>query len=461
MRPEELHGKKISILGAERSGIAAALLLARSGADVFVSDAAPLEKIRENVSVLAEQGIAFESGAHSDRVYEAALIVVSPGVPSTAPVVVEARKRQIPVVGELEAASWFCHSPIIAVTGSNGKTTTTTLLDRMLFDAKKEHATGGNIGTAFSAVVETVSAPAPVLLEVSSFQLDTIERFRPNVAIVLNITQNHLNRYEYVMEKYARAKARIAENQTAEDVLIWNLDDEWSNKLLPSSPARQLQISVRSRVNEGAYLEEGILVSRLAGKSVPVIARDEISIKGEHNLYNAMAAVLAAQLLGVDTASIRATLRNFKGVEHRQEFVREVDGVTYINNSKATTVEAVAAALKSYTQPIVLILGGMDKGNDYSTIYDLVKEHVRAIVATGASAETIVNNFSDKVQVERVNTIGASMPNRVSMEKAVAVAASLAREGDIVLLAPACTSFDWFKDYEERGRVFKSVVNLL
>jgi UDP-N-acetylmuramoylalanine--D-glutamate ligase len=461
MRIEDISGKKISVLGAERSGVAAALLLKRHGADVFVSDAASAEKVRENTDMLLEHAIPFETGEHTERVYDAQLIVVSPGIPSGAPVIREAERRGIKLVGEIEAASWFCQAPIVAITGSNGKTTTTTLLGRMLFDAKKEHAVGGNIGTAFSSIVETLTPKQTAVLEISSFQLDTIETFRPSIALVLNITQNHLNRYEYSMDKYADAKARIAMNQTEDDVLIWNIDDEWSGKKLADSRARQLLISTRARVNEGAFLEEGILVSRLNGRSVPVISADEITIKGEHNLYNAMAATLIAQLLGVDTASIRATLRNFKGVEHRQEFVREVDGVTFINNSKATTVEAVAAALRSYTQPIVLMMGGMDKGNDYSTIFTLVKEHVRAIIATGASAETIVNNFADKVHVERINTIGVSIPNRVSMEKAVVTARSLAQQGDIVLLAPACTSFDWFNDYEERGRVFKSVVNLL
>ncbi|HLP14656.1 MAG TPA: UDP-N-acetylmuramoyl-L-alanine--D-glutamate ligase [Bacteroidota bacterium] len=461
MRTEDLQGKKISILGAERSGVAAAILLAQNGAEVFVSDAAPGEKIRESLDTLLRQGIAYEAGGHTERVYDAQLVIVSPGVPSNAPVVLEVRKRSIPLVGELEAASWFCKAPIVAITGSNGKTTTTTLLERILFDAKKQFAVGGNIGTAFSSIVSGLTSEQTAVLEVSSFQLDTIESFRPRIAVVMNITQNHLNRYEYSMEKYADSKARITMNQTPDDVLIWNIDDEWSAKKLAGARARQLHLSMRERVAEGAYCEHGMLIVRINGISVPVINTDEITIKGEHNLYNAMAASLAARLLGVEIASIRATLRNFKGVEHRQEVVREVDGVTYINNSKATTVEAVAAALKSYTQPIVLILGGMDKGNDYSTIYDLVQQRVRAIVATGASAETIVKNFGDKVRVERVNTIGTSIPNRVSMEKAVAVAASLAQRGDLVLLAPACTSFDWFRDYEERGRVFKSVVGLL
>jgi UDP-N-acetylmuramoylalanine--D-glutamate ligase len=461
MDEAKIRGKKISVLGAERSGVAAAVLLQRHGADVFVSDAAPAEKLGESIGVLKAEGIAHEAGAHTDRVYEADLIVVSPGIPSHAPVVKEARRRGITIVAEIEAASWLCPAPIIAVTGSNGKTTTVTLLDRMLSDAKRSHVLAGNIGTAFSSVVDELAEDTAVVLEVSSFQLDTIETFRPSIALVLNITQNHLNRYEHSMDAYADAKVRIMMNQTEDDVLIWNIDDEWSVRKIVTARARQLHVSLRGRVNEGAYVEEGILITRLGGTSIPIISADEITIRGEHNLYNAMAAALAARLLGVAPASIRATLRDFKGVEHRQEYVREVNGITYINNSKATTVEAVAAALKSYTEPIVLILGGMDKGNDYSTIYGLVKEHVRAIVATGASAETIERNFSTLVPVHRIGTTGTAMPNRVSMEHAVAEATALAQSGDIVLLSPACTSFDWFRDYEERGRVFKSIVHLL
>ncbi len=461
MREQDLHGKKISVLGAERSGVAAAVMLQRHGAVVFVSDAAPADALGESIAVLAGSRVAYEAGGHSERVFDADLIVASPGVPSHAPVMKEARRRGLRVVAEIEAASWLCPAPIIAVTGSNGKTTTVTLLERMLADAGKDHVLAGNIGTAFSAVVDDVTPDTAVVLEVSSFQLDTIEAFRPSIAIVLNITQNHLNRYESSMEKYADAKARIIMNQTENDTVIWNVDDEWSVQKLAAASARQLHVSLRGRVNEGAYVDEGILITRLNGTSIPIISVDEIGIRGDHNVYNAMAAALAARLLGIEPASIRGTLRSFKGVEHRQEYVREVNGITYINNSKATTVEAVAAALKSYTEPIVLMLGGMDKGNDYTTIVDLVKQHVRAIVATGASAETIEKNFSGTVPVRRVDTTGAAVPNRVSMEHAVAVAASLAQPGDIVLLAPACTSFDWFKDYEERGRVFKSIVNAL
>jgi UDP-N-acetylmuramoylalanine--D-glutamate ligase len=388
-------------------------------------------------------------------------MVVSPGVPTNAPVVLEAQKRGIQVVAEIEVASWFCKGPIIAITGSNGKTTTTTLLGRIFSDAKKKHVVAGNIGTAFSSVVLDVDEETVVVLEVSSFQLDGIDAFRPKVAVILNITQNHLDRYDNSMEKYAASKARIVMNQTSEDSLVYNADDEWTHKKVKIEKSKVFQFSSKRKLEQGAFEENGMLKTAIAHTESSVIAVDDRSIKGEHNLQNAMAAALAAQLMGVKPATIKSTLRNFKGVEHRQEFVREVNGIKYINNSKATTVEAVEMALKSYDEPIVLIMGGKDKGNDYSTIYDLVKKKVKAIVATGYSAETIVKNFSDKVSVVKVATIGEAKPNIESMKKTIETASSLARKGDIVLLSPACTSFDWFMDYEERGRIFKQLVHQL
>lgn len=454
----ELSGKKVTVIGAERSGAAVARLLNRETVKIFVSDVGRSERTLKNVEELKSENIECEIGEHSERVYDCSLMVISPGVPTNAPVVLEAQKRGIPIVAELEVASWFCRSPIIAITGSNGKTTTTTLLGRIFSDAKKKHVVAGNIGTAFSSVVLELDEETTVLLEVSSFQLDFIESFHPNVAVILNITQNHMDRYEHSMEKYAASKARIFLNQTAEDMLVANADDFWTVNKVKSARSKVFYFSTKQKVANGAYVENAMVKTRLQNTDYTILNTDEISIKGEHNLQNAMAATLAAQLMGITPAYIKATLRNFKGVEHRQEFVREVNGVKFINNSKATTVEAVEAALKSYDEPIVLIMGGKDKGNDYSTMYDLVKKKVKAIVATGYSADTIVKNFADKVQVEKVATIGNTIPNIESMQKAIDVAVSLAGKGDIVLLAPACTSFDWFTDYEERGKVFKQLV---
>jgi UDP-N-acetylmuramoylalanine--D-glutamate ligase len=458
METSLLRTKKISVIGAARSGIGVSRLLKQIGADVFVSDRGDVSKLSKSISELQKENISFEAGNHSERVFDCSLMVLSPGVPSDTPVVLEAKKRGIDVVSELEAASWFCKAPIVAITGSNGKTTTTTLLGRIFSDAKKKHAVAGNIGEAFSNIVLALAETDVAVLEVSSFQLDAIESFHPRVSVILNITRNHMDRYENSMEKYADSKARIFMNQTADDVLIYNADDELTQLKVKSAKCKMVPFSTSRKINDGAFLDHGIMKTIIGEQKWEIIEASQISIKGEHNLQNAMAATLAAQAMGVSPAYIRSTLRNFKGVEHRQEVVREVNGIKYVNDSKATTVEAVLRALSAFSEPIVLILGGKDKGNDYSGMLNAVRKNVRAIVAVGYSAEKIVRNFADTVPVERVDTIGTDIPNVVSMQKAVAVATGLARRGDVVLLSPACTSFDWFTDYEERGRVFTSIV---
>ena len=428
---------------------------------MFVSDRQPARALEHGIDDLRSNGIEFETGGHTERIFDCSLMVISPGVPSDAPIVREAMQRRLPVVSELEVASWFCKGPIVAVTGSNGKTTTTTLIGRIFSDAKKKYVVAGNIGEAFSNVVLDVAETDVVVLEVSSFQLDFIQSFRPAVAVILNITRNHMDRYGNSMERYAESKARIFMNQTSDDILIINDSDEWTRTTASRAKSKILRFSARKQLTDAAFIENGILKTNFSGKYSDIIRTSDISMKGEHNLQNAMAATLVAQVMDVTPAYIRSTLNNFKGVEHRQELVREVGGIKYINNSKATTVEAVEYALKSYEEPIVLILGGKDKGNDYSTIQDLVKKKVRAIVATGASVDIVERAFMGKVPVHRIETVGDAKPNVVSMEKTVAAATSLAKKGDVVLLAPACTSFDWFTDYEERGKVFKMIVNNL
>ena len=407
----ELYQKKISVIGAERSGIAVAKLLQGKNAKVFVSDFGKSERTQKNIEELHGLNIECEYGGHSDRVYDCSLMVISPGVATNAPVVLEAQKRNINVVAEIEVASWFCKGPIIAITGSNGKTTTTTLLGRMLSDAKRKHVVAGNIGTAFSSVVSEVDADTVVVLEVSSFQLDFIQTFRPNIAVIMNITQNHMDRYDHSMEKYAESKSRIFMNQTAEDFLIYNADDKWSKEKIQSAKGKIFAFSTEHSVDQGSFVKAETLTTKIRNLESSIVNIQEISIKGEHNVQNSMAAVIAAELVGVTPAFLKSTLRNFKGVEHRQEFVREVNGIKYINNTKATTVEAVEMSLKSYDEPIVLIMGGKDKGNDYSTIFDIVKKKVRAIVATGYSADIILKNFADKIHVEKVVTIGGEIPN--------------------------------------------------
>lgn len=451
MNVSQLRNTNVSVIGAARSGVAVAKLLQTHGAQVFVSDRDSAEKLKFQIPYLTAAGIAFELGGHTERVYDCSLMVLSPGVPSNTPVVVEAQKRGIKVVSEVEVASWFCRSPIVAITGSNGKTTTTTLIGRMLGDAKKKHAVAGNIGTAFSAVVLELAETDVAVLEISSFQLDHCETFRPTISVILNITQNHMDRYGNSMENYASSKARIFRNQTGDNVLIYDADDEWTQKIIGRAQCRTIPFSITKQLTQGAYVENGTLITMLDSKRTEIINVDQISIAGPHNLYNAMASTLAAQLMGVGSASLRATLKNFKGVEHRQEFVRELNGVKYVNDSKATSVDAVWYALQSYKEPIVLMLGGRDKGNDYTRLHTLVKNNVRVIVAIGESAEKVEKAFTGIVPVRCAT----------AMDEAVMMAQQLAEPGDVVLLSPACASFDWFEHYEQRGMVFKELVRNL
>jgi UDP-N-acetylmuramoylalanine--D-glutamate ligase len=448
---QSLLHKKFSVIGAARSGVGVARLLQSQGADVFVSDASPAEKLQDSCAELRSAGIPFETGKHTERIYDCSFMVVSPGVPSDAPVVLEAKKRGKEIVSELEVSSWFCRAPMVAITGSNGKTTTTTLTGRILDDAKKKHVVAGNIGTAFSSLVSAVAETDVAVLEVSSFQLDYISSFHPWISVLLNITPDHMDRYEHSMEKYAASKARVFRNQTGNDILLYNADDEWTLRVIGTARCRCIGFSVQTNLSEGAFLERGMLVTCLNGIRTEIVPVDNIFIKGMHNVYNAMASALVAQLLGVDTASIRRSLETFKGVEHRLEFVRELNGIRYYNDSKGTNVDSVYFALQSFKEPIVIMLGGRDKGNDYSRLTALVKEHVRAIVAIGESADTVEQAFRGTVVVKKA----------ASMEEAVSTAKFLAQPGDVVLLSPACSSFDWFRNYEHRGEVFKELVNAL
>lgn len=449
-----VRGKKVSVIGMARSGTAVAQLLSGKGATLLVSDAGAAETLKGNTEVLKSLGIPYEVGGHSEQIYTADMMVISPGVPSSAPVVREAIRRGMPVWGELEVASWFCRAPIAAITGTNGKTTTTTLLGRMLHDAKIRNTVAGNIGTAFSTIVDELDERSYAVLEVSSFQLDHIQTFHPKIALLLNITPDHLDRYDGSMENYVASKCRIFENQTMNDFLIYNDDDEATRTAVQRyavGRVRTLPISTQRILPEGAYTESANLVVALNGRRTEVIATKQISILGIHNLYNSMAAALAAYVAGAPVPSMRATLKNFKGVEHRLEFVRELRGVRYVNDSKATNIDSVWYALQAFDTPIVLMLGGRDKGNDYTRIVDLVRSRVKAIVAVGESADKVMQNFSGIVKSVKSD----------SMQQAVAMARDIAQEGDVVLLSPACASFDWFQNYEYRGRVFKELVNAL
>jgi UDP-N-acetylmuramoylalanine--D-glutamate ligase len=450
-RAPEIGGKKFGVLGAARSGLAVAGLLAKHGATVFVSDRAPAEKMKAAEEELRRIGLEFEFGTNSPRVLDVDMLVVSPGVPSDAAPVKEAIARGIPVIAELEAASWFCAAPMVAITGTNGKTTTTTLVGRMCTDARVPCVVAGNIGTAFSEVVEQTQKDGTAVLEVSSFQLDHIARFRPVVAVILNITQDHLDRYEHRFEKYIAAKLRIFENQMAHDLLVYNADDEVTRRSVEEHAPKDvalLPFSTRRSLATGAFVERDTIITVVRGTRHELVPVKDLSVKGEHNLANAMAASLCAIARSIPVASIRATLRNFKGVEHRLEFVRDLDGITFVNDSKATNVDSLWYALRSFERPLIVLMGGRDKGNDYRPLMDPVRQHVKAIVAIGESASKVEGAFAGVVP-----TVVAG-----SLVEAVNAARRLASSGDIILLSPACASFDWFDNYEHRGKAFKNIV---
>lgn len=449
-----VRGKRFSIIGGARSGIAVAKLLKARGAQVFLSDKSPADKMESAAQELHRCGIDSEFGGNTERVLNADVVVLSPGVPSDVPIVRQAVEKNLRVVSEVEVASWFNTAPIIAVTGTNGKTTTTTLLGRIFEDARRPSKVGGNIGVAFSEIVNELKPESTAILEISSFQLDHIVSFKPRVSVLLNITPDHLDRYDHSFEKYAASKCRVFENQAAGDTVVFNHDDEVTRRNVEgraNANVLQLPFSVNQRLSNGAFVEDGKMRVTQGHDTHDIISIEDISIRGRHNLQNAMAATLAARAMGISAASIRSTLRNFKGVEHRLEFVREANGVHYINDSKATNVDSVWYALQSFDRPLVLLLGGRDKGNDYTVLANLVKKHVKAIIAIGESAVKVSNAFQNSVPVR----IATSMP------EALQAATELATRGDAVLLSPACASFDWFENYEHRGRVFKELVNRL
>ncbi|MBX2990755.1 MAG: UDP-N-acetylmuramoyl-L-alanine--D-glutamate ligase [Bacteroidetes bacterium] len=447
----EFRGTTFSVIGGARSGIAVAKLLKAHGAAVLLSDKVPLETMQQAAAELDRLNIPYEFGGNSEEVLRADVLVVSPGVPEDAPIVKAARAKGKAVVGEIEVASLVCKGPIVAITGTNGKTTTTALVGRIFEDAKRPSVVAGNIGLAFSQLVEQITEQHTAILEVSSFQLDTIKTFRPRVSALLNITPDHLDRYEHSMDKYVASKCRVFENQRSGDTIVYNYDDDIVRTHVEARihpEVKRLPFSTRKQPDEGAFLSGDSVVTRIGGNTTHIIKTADISIKGAHNLMNAMASTLVAQAMNIPTASLRATLKNFKGVEHRLEFVRELDGITYVNDSKATNVDSVWYALQSFERPIVLLLGGRDKGNDYSSLVPLVNKHVRSIVAVGESADKVLAAFAD------VKPAGKAM----SMEEAVSLARHAAVRGDVVLLSPACASFDWFENYEHRGRVFKDIV---
>ncbi|HPA99470.1 MAG TPA: UDP-N-acetylmuramoyl-L-alanine--D-glutamate ligase [Candidatus Marinimicrobia bacterium] len=449
-KPANLNDLKVAVLGAKRSGIAAAILAARRGAEVLLSDTANPEIAPEQHSALKQHNVQLEIGGHTSKIFDSDLVVLSPGIPNDAPIVIEVTKHSIPIVAEVEMAYWFCPTDnIIAVTGSNGKTTTTTLLSEIFKGTQYEPYCGGNIGTAFSHLIieaERSAHPQKIfILELSSFQLERIVHFRPKVSLILNITPDHLDRYEHRMELYLAAKLRITMNQTEDDYYIFNDDDELLKTNLP--PRCHL-------IPAGLHSTSQKLITSDAEKIYfsgqdQFIERARVALLGEHNLYNLTAALTAGRLYQLPITHLQNVLYNFKSIEHRLEFVTTIDGVDYYNDSKATNVDSVNYALKSFNRPVIVILGGKDKDSDFTLLIPQIREHVKAAVLIGKAADKIRKALSGVVEMYDA---GYSMPN------AIEIARNLAAPGDIVLLSPACASFDMFNDYEHRGRVFKEIV---
>ena len=455
----DLEGRRVTVLGGARSGLAAARLLVEHGAIVLLSDARPIEAAAR--AAMQSLGVRIEENGHTERVIEADFIVTSPGVPDKAAPMVWAREAGIPVVSELEFASWFCEVPIVAITGSNGKTTTTSLMGHLLRQAGRKTVVCGNIGSPFSAHVGLLEPDAVVVLEVSSFQLDHVHTFRPNVAIITNVTEDHLDRYGYDLSRYAAAKFRIAAFQKPEDALIYCMEDDLSVQFvqtLGTGGPRALGFTLANEPNNpslpdaAGYLKNGSLVLRLDNQEERLMHLDELALRGRHNVYNSLAAAVAARVLEVRSDVMRESLRTFEGVPHRLEPLREIDGVRYVNDSKATNVNAVWYALESFSEPVVLIAGGRDKGNDYGKLAPLIKDRVRALITIGEAAEAIHTRLGPLVQ-------DAVMAD--TLADAVHLAHLLAKSGDVVLLSPACASFDMFDSYEDRGDQFKQLVSNL
>jgi UDP-N-acetylmuramoylalanine--D-glutamate ligase len=446
----DVKGKRVLVVGLGKSGVASALFLAERGARVAVSDAKSPEQLREEIPVLLDHGISVETGQHNERTFrDQDLIVVSPGVPFDVPQLVQARARGVPVIGEVELAARFLKGHIVAITGSNGKTTTTTLAGEILLAGGRKTLVGGNIGTPAITFVDQSTEDTWVVLEISSFQLETVETFHPHIAVVLNITPDHLDRH-HTFENYAAAKARIFENQTAADFVVLNADNEPCAELEAKAKPPARWFSRLNEVGSGAFVREEQIIWRDEKSELEIMPVSEISLKGAHNVENVLAAVCVGMLAGIEPGQIRGAIAAFKAVEHRLEYVATVRGVEYYNDSKATNVDATIKALESFPGRIHLILGGKDKGSDYSVLNSLLKERVKRVYTIGAAAAKIEAQAS-----------GTEIVSAGTLEVAVRRASESASAGDVVLLAPACASFDQFDSYEQRGRVFKDLVGQL
>ncbi len=446
----ELKGKKVLVVGLGKSGLAAALFLRRKGAQVTVSDVRSAKALAKDIPALLDEGINVEAGGHGLLTFRRQdLIVVSPGVPLDTPELAQVRRFGLPVIGELELAARYLKGRTLAITGSNGKTTTTTLVGEMLKAAGLPTLVGGNIGLPVVGLIDESTDATWSVLEVSSFQLETTEEFHPAIAVILNITPDHLDRHG-TFENYALAKERIFAAQDANDCLVLNADNARTAEAAARAKARVYWFSTERAVEQGAWVEGGNAMFR-AAKDAPaetILPVSAIPLKGAHNVENVLAAVCAARLAGCAAEVVRRTVESFRAVEHRLEFVATINGVDFYNDSKATNVDATAKAIAAFTSGVHLILGGKDKNSDYTELSQLLRERVKAVYTIGAAAQKIESHLRGVVTIHSCGTL----------ESAVAAAAGAAHPGDVVLLAPACSSYDQFESYEHRGRVFKELV---
>ena len=440
--------RRTVILGAAESGVGAALLAVKQGHEVFVTDSGKIKPAYKKT--LSENNIPFEEAQHtSSLVLNADEIIKSPGIPEKAEMMKTIRAAKIPVISEIEFASRFTNSTIIAITGTNGKSTTTSLTYHILKNAGYDVSMVGNIGKSFAKQVAEKDT-AYYVMEISSFQLDDCYEFHPHVALILNISENHLDRYHYSMEEYAAAKMRITQKQSSKDYLIYGYDSFFLKNTLSATPtqAQLLPFSNETKLEQGAWIENDKIIFNI-NPNTTTMNLHELALKGKHNQFNSMAAGLSAMALNVAKEDIRESLRDFHSLEHRLEFVADVHGVEFVNDSKATTVDAVWYALESFEKPVIWIAGGVDKGNDYSKLIDLVKNRVKAIICLGKDNRKIHESFSKVVDL---------IVNTESAEDAVRSAYHFSNPGDVVLLSPACASFDLFENFEDRGNKFKEAV---
>ena len=445
-----IRGKKISVIGLGKSGYAATLLAHHLGGKVFASDLGSTQEILDRTNLLHQKGVQCETGQHSDRIYDADLFIVSPGISKDANILSKAQDHKIPIVGEIEFASWFTEAPIIAVTGSNGKTTTVHILVAMCQSDSVNGELAGNMGIPFSEkVIDEIKHPDPnrvYILEISSFQMEFIYHFKPKIGIFLNISPDHLDRHR-TMAEYVAMKLNMVQNQISTDAVVFNSDDPQLATSLNDYPSQKLPFSL---------LQSNVTFPLNATKvydtdGEPFVYMYEVALPGKHNLANMLAAATAANHIGIDKKNIADVMKSFAGVEHRLEHVKKLNDILYINDSKATNLESVIVALESFDKPVVLILGGRNKGADFRLLLPHTKRHVKLIISYGEAGGEIAAALGDAVRLERVT----------SLMDAVATAHTLASPGDIVLLSPGCASFDQFSNFEERGQQFKSWVDEL